>query len=62
MILRDKYVRTAQSVSKLVPGWNTRVIKIIMGYSYREYCRELFKELNINTLITAYILFVIVCC
>jgi len=34
----------------LVPGWNTRVIRIIMGYSYRESCRELFKELKIITL------------
>jgi len=27
-----------------------RVIRIIMGYGYRESCRELFKELKILTL------------
>jgi len=41
-----------------------RVIRIIMGYGYREYCRELFKELKILTHSSQYIyiLFVIVCC
>jgi hypothetical protein len=47
----------------LVPGWNTRVIGIIMGYIYRESCRELFKELKIITLssqlIFALLLFVV---
>jgi hypothetical protein len=32
-----------------------RVIMIIMGYGYRESCRELFKELKILTLSLQYI-------
>jgi len=32
-----------------------RVIKIIMGYDYRDSCRELFKELNILTPSSQYI-------
>jgi len=32
-----------------------RVIRIIMGYIYRESCRELFKELKILTLSSQYI-------
>jgi hypothetical protein len=33
-----------------------RVIRIIMGYGYRESCRKLFKELKILTLPSQYIL------
>jgi hypothetical protein len=33
-----------------------RVIRIIMGYGYKEFCRELFKELKILTLSSQYIL------
>ena len=36
--------------------------RIIIKYSYRESCRELFKELKILTLITVYILFITVHC
>jgi len=32
-----------------------RVIRIIMGYGYREFCRELFKELKILPLSSQYI-------
>jgi hypothetical protein len=32
-----------------------RVIRIIMGCSYRESCRELFKELKILTLSSQFI-------
>ena len=33
----------------------TRVMRIIMGYGYRDSCRELFKELGILTLSAQYI-------
>jgi hypothetical protein len=36
-----------------------RVITIIMGYGYRESCRELFKELKILTLSSQYIFFLL---
>jgi hypothetical protein len=32
-----------------------RVIRIIMGYGYRESCRELFKKIKILTLSSQYI-------
>jgi hypothetical protein len=42
-----------------------RVIRVLMGIVYREFCRESFKELKILTLssqyILVYFLFVIVC-
>jgi hypothetical protein len=31
-----------------------RVIRIIMGYSYRKFCTELFKKLNTLTLSSQY--------
>jgi hypothetical protein len=52
------------SHSSVIFKMQKSVIKI-MGYGYRESCRELFKELKILTLSSQYILFilfVIVCC
>jgi hypothetical protein len=34
-----------------------RVVRVIMGCSYRESCRDLFKELNILPLKSQYLLF-----
>jgi len=49
------------SHSSIIFKMQKRVIRIIMGYGYRESCRELVKKLKILTL-SSYILFVIVCC
>jgi hypothetical protein len=38
------------SQSSLNFKMHKRVIRIIMGYGYRELCRELFRELKILTL------------
>ena len=41
--------------SSVIFKMQKRVIKIIMGYDYRESCRELFKELKILTLSSQFI-------
>jgi len=43
------------SHSSVIFKMQERVIRIIMGYCYRESCRELFKELKISTLSSQYI-------
>jgi hypothetical protein len=43
------------SHSSVIFKMHKRVIRIIMGYGYRESCRELFKELKISTLSSHYI-------
>jgi len=43
------------SHSSVIFKMQKRVIRIIMGYSYRESCRELLKELKILTLSSQYI-------
>jgi len=51
------------SHSSVIFKMQKRVIRIKMGYGYRESCRELFKGLKILTLlITVYILLSIVHC
>jgi hypothetical protein len=44
------------SLSSVIFKIQKRVIRIIMGYGYRESCRELFRELKILTLSSQYIL------
>jgi len=43
------------SHSSIIFKMQKRVIRIIMGYGYRESCRELFKQLKILTLSSQYI-------
>jgi formate/nitrite transporter FocA (FNT family) len=43
------------SHSSVIFKMQKRVIRIIMGYSHRESCRELFKELKILTLSSQYV-------
>jgi len=43
------------SHGSVIFNMQTRVIRIIMGYGYRESCRELFKELKMLTLSSQYI-------
>jgi hypothetical protein len=43
------------SHSSVIFKMQKRVIRIIMGYGYRESCKEFFKELKILTLSSQYI-------
>jgi len=51
--------RGNSSHSSVIFKIQERVIEIIMGYGYRESCRELFKELKILTPSSQYIFYLL---